>query len=144
MSNSWPFCVTCGSILSAPNDMINDVIKCSCCGRTCKFSELKIDPVVTTSMPKQRPLWLDEYDNSLASFENVDDLSRTTTSRANAASSKKKEGQGLSKHATIDEPCPKCKHPTLYFYTMQLRSVDEGSTVFYECPNCNHKFSQNN
>ena len=51
---------------------------------------------------------------------------------------------GRNKHATIDEPCPKCKHPTLYFYTMQLRSVDEGSTVFYECPECAHKFSQNN
>ena len=49
-----------------------------------------------------------------------------------------------NKHATIEEPCPKCKHPTLYFYTMQLRSVDEGSTVFYECPKCAHKFSQNN
>ena len=51
---------------------------------------------------------------------------------------------GRNKHATIDEPCPQCKHPTLYFYTMQLRSVDEGSTVFYECPECAHKFSQNN
>jgi DNA-directed RNA polymerase I subunit RPA12 len=27
---------------------------------------------------------------------------------------------------------------------MQLRSVDEGSTVFYECVKCSHKFSQNN
>ena len=46
--------------------------------------------------------------------------------------------------ATVDEPCPKCNHPQLEFYTMQLRSADEGQTVFYECPNCGHKFSQNN
>ncbi len=54
------------------------------------------------------------------------------------------EKEEMEKHAKIDEPCPKCSHPELYFYTMQLRSVDEGSTVFYECPKCNHKFSQNN
>jgi DNA-directed RNA polymerase I subunit RPA12 len=44
----------------------------------------------------------------------------------------------------VNESCPKCKHPQLYFYTMQLRSVDEGQTVFYECGNCEHKFSTDN
>lgn len=28
--------------------------------------------------------------------------------------------------ATVDEPCPRCKHPVLEYYTMQLRSADEG------------------
>mmetsp|Transcript_274 Transcript_274/g.726 ORF Transcript_274/g.726 Transcript_274/m.726 type:complete len:141 (+) Transcript_274:232-654(+) len=46
--------------------------------------------------------------------------------------------------ATVDEPCPKCKHRVLRFYTMQLRSADEGQTVFYECEKCKHTFSQNN
>jgi DNA-directed RNA polymerase I subunit RPA12 len=38
--------------------------------------------------------------------------------------------------AQIDQPCPKCDHPELEYYTMQLRSADEGQTVFYECTNC--------
>lgn len=46
--------------------------------------------------------------------------------------------------ATVDEPCPKCGHGQLEYYTMQLRSADEGQTVFYECPKCRHKYSVNN
>ena len=48
------------------------------------------------------------------------------------------------KLATIDEHCPKCDHPQMTFFTMQLRSADEGATVFYSCPNCQYKFSVNN
>jgi DNA-directed RNA polymerase I subunit RPA12 len=46
--------------------------------------------------------------------------------------------------ATIEQPCDKCGHPRLFFHTAQLRSADEGSTVFYECPNCGHSYSVNN
>lgn len=46
--------------------------------------------------------------------------------------------------ATVEEPCPKCKHPILEYYTMQLRSADEGQTVFYECRKCDYRYSTNN
>jgi len=46
--------------------------------------------------------------------------------------------------ATVDEKCPQCGHEGMEFYTMQLRSADEGQTVFYECPDCKYKYSQNN
>lgn len=42
------------------------------------------------------------------------------------------------KGTKIKEECPKCKSEYMYFYTMQLRSADEGQTVFYEC-DCGHK-----
>jgi DNA-directed RNA polymerase subunit M/transcription elongation factor TFIIS len=45
--------------------------------------------------------------------------------------------------ASVDDPCPRCKNPTMYFYTMQMRSVDEGQTVFYECPKCSYTYNTN-
>ncbi|RLN71008.1 hypothetical protein BBJ28_00002487 [Nothophytophthora sp. Chile5] len=46
--------------------------------------------------------------------------------------------------ATVEETCPKCNNPEMDYYTLQLRSADEGQTVFYECKKCGHKFSVNN
>jgi DNA-directed RNA polymerase I subunit RPA12 len=113
---SWPFCPTCGTILNPP--VSSDEVKCSFCPFKCNFMEVASEEVITTSASSAKPAWVD-----------IDQDQDTET---------------MQKHAVIDEPCPKCAHHQLYFYTMQLRSVDEGSTVFYECPNCNHKFSQNN
>lgn len=45
-------------------------------------------------------------------------------------------GGKMRQNATVDEKCPKCGNPQLEFYTMQLRSVDEGQTCFYECVKC--------
>lgn len=65
--------------------------------------------------------------------------------RANQEEGEKSEDENAGPiRATVEEPCPKCLHPQLNFYTMQMRSADEGQTVFYECTKCQHKFSQNN
>ncbi|KAL0212209.1 hypothetical protein RCL1_005835 [Eukaryota sp. TZLM3-RCL] len=51
-----------------------------------------------------------------------------------------------SQDVVISETCPKCGHDKMSFRTMQLRSVDEGSTVFYTCLNtkCKFTYSLNN
>lgn len=46
--------------------------------------------------------------------------------------------------ALINEKCPECGNPQVQFRTLQLRSADEGTTVFYTCPKCNYKWSTNN
>ncbi|KAK9801366.1 hypothetical protein WJX73_001105 [Symbiochloris irregularis] len=52
-------------------------------------------------------------------------------------------GEVTRTRATVDETCPKCGNLEMEFYTMQLRSADEGQTVFYECAKCKYKYSQN-
>ena len=112
---SWPFCPLCGTILDPPAGTLDEV-RCTQCPFKSRFSAMQAKEVVTRSAPRARPNWIAE----------------------------ETEGERVERHATIEEPCPKCGHPEMLFYTMQLRSVDEGSTVFYECPSCSHKFSQNN
>ncbi|KAK6222523.1 camk protein kinase [Colletotrichum tabaci] len=44
----------------------------------------------------------------------------------------------------ISEECPKCGSTEMHYSEIQLRSADEGTTIFYSCPKCNHKFMDNN
>ncbi|KAJ3672895.1 hypothetical protein LUZ60_006269 [Juncus effusus] len=53
-----------------------------------------------------------------------------------------KHEEGVQR-ATVNEACPVCHHPQLEYYTKQLRSADEGQTVFYECPKCKYKSKDN-
>lgn len=86
--------------------------------------------VVTHSHSRPVPEWLVEYRATHGTAEE-----KATAGKEAAA---KKPAR-----AVVSEECPKCKNPTMEFYTMQLRSADEGQTVFYECPKCSHKFSVN-
>ena len=111
------FCPNCGTLLQL--GAVNPI----CCER-CNFHLYVRRPsknyVVTKSETRSIPDWL---------------------STADIKKTKKDTGKD---RMTVDEPCPKCSHSWVEFYTVQLRSVDEGSTVFYECPSCGHNWSQNN
>lgn len=40
---------------------------------------------------------------------------------------------------STQEPCPACDNPELLFKAVQLRSADEGTTIFYRCARCGHR-----
>lgn len=42
-----------------------------------------------------------------------------------------------------DRECSKCGNVGMSYTTMQLRSADEGQTVFYICPKCRHREVEN-
>ncbi|XP_014275304.1 DNA-directed RNA polymerase I subunit RPA12 [Halyomorpha halys] len=44
---------------------------------------------------------------------------------------------------TVERKCPRCNNDKMSYATLQLRSADEGQTVFYTCTNCKFKETEN-
>ena len=44
---------------------------------------------------------------------------------------------------TVDRKCAKCGYEKMSYATLQLRSADEGQTVFFTCLKCKFKESEN-
>jgi DNA-directed RNA polymerase I subunit RPA12 len=117
----WPFCPSCKATLNVDS---TGAIKCAVCTYSSDMTKLDEIPSSTTySIDRPVPLWAksDEEQKAL------------------------KQNQEPSR-ATVEEACVKCNAPEVGFYTVQMRSVDEGQTVFYECfnPQCRHTWSINN
>ncbi|XP_045496455.1 DNA-directed RNA polymerase I subunit RPA12 [Colias croceus] len=43
----------------------------------------------------------------------------------------------------VERKCPKCGCDRMSYATLQLRSADEGQTVFYTCVSCKYKETEN-
>ena len=115
----WPFCPSCRATLTVDR---TGAIECNVCPYRSNLSELDHLPESTTySADRPTPLWAKSDEEQAALRKSSEPV-----------------------RATIEEPCVKCGHPEVGYYTVQLRSVDEGQTVFYECPKCKHNWSVNN
>ncbi|XP_066138760.1 DNA-directed RNA polymerase I subunit RPA12 [Euwallacea fornicatus] len=51
--------------------------------------------------------------------------------------------EGEEEGPVVERKCPKCGNEKMSYATLQLRSADEGQTVFYTCTKCKFKESEN-
>lgn len=109
------FCDDCGGLLPASITHRKTTLICTVCGASCE--DVSEKTIVSESKPSEFPSAL-----------------RVKRSAVQAPI----DGETV-KDAEIEEPCDKCGTRLVRYYTQQLRGADEGSTVFYTCPNCGNK-----
>ncbi|ODV68944.1 hypothetical protein HYPBUDRAFT_104302 [Hyphopichia burtonii NRRL Y-1933] len=115
------FCTDCGNLLDTISS--KSTLDCKLCYKeypASNFADLK---VVTKSAE-------DAFPSTLRMKRSV-----VKTSLKN---------DELTEGATIQEKCPKCDNEEMQYHTLQLRSADEGATVFYTCTSCGYRFRTNN
>ncbi|XP_006034960.1 DNA-directed RNA polymerase I subunit RPA12 [Alligator sinensis] len=100
------FCPECGTVLPLPG--VQDRVTCVCCDFAIAVRDFE-GRLVQSSVEFHRP-------------------------RA-AAVPGGGDGQEV-KGPVIDRKCPQCGHEGMVYHTRQMRSADEGQTVFYTCAEC--------
>ena len=68
----------------------------------------------------------DDENNPTPPVSCTSSTSNRKTDGTKIGSERDDENVSRERRATVDEPCPKCDNHVLRFYTMQLRSADEG------------------
>ncbi|KAG7500898.1 DNA-directed RNA polymerase I subunit RPA12 [Solea senegalensis] len=101
------FCPECGSVLPLPG--IHDTVlcpRCSFCIPVAEFAGQEIRSTVVFNPVEQSAVTVDDVDDS--------DL----------------------KGPVIDRRCSRCNKEGMVYHTRQMRSADEGQTVFFTCVHC--------
>lgn len=110
-----------------------DIAFCPTCG-TMLPSIPSVGPDLTCMACKTRV--------SLESFAETE-TSYTVKFNKKETSLKKKQGDDEDLGPIVDRKCPKCGHEQMSYAALQLRSADEGQTVFFTCLKCKYKESEN-
>ncbi|XP_065218346.1 DNA-directed RNA polymerase I subunit RPA12 [Planococcus citri] len=110
------FCTDCGSVL--PDVGITDVVTCYSCKKRTGVEIFK-------GMESKY----------VVHFNSVENM--------NIAKKTKKRDEGEADGPIAERTCRRCGHNQMSYAAMQLRSADEGQTVFYTCLKCKHTESEN-
>eukprot|EP01147_Barroeca_monosierra_P009042 gene9042-10342_t len=111
------FCERCGALL--PSWGKNGIISCNRC-----FFELPIASFANKKFfAKSRPYAFQKPDYNTSKDIQNGDATVSLSSILNRM---------LYPH-DIEEKCPKCGREEMTYTTAQLRSADEGQTIFYRC-----------
>ncbi|KAI9498625.1 transcription factor S-II-domain-containing protein [Zychaea mexicana] len=113
------FCPECGNLLDMPG-ADDDILLCNQCSHAFQTAGYEQTKVVTTSSQHA-------FQSSLKAKRHLVQQSKNA-----------KEAEAM-----IKEKCPSCGNDEMAYHTMQLRSADEGQTVFYSCKKCGYKYSVN-
>ncbi|KAM0801809.1 DNA-directed RNA polymerase I polypeptide [Usnea florida] len=111
---SLVFCTDCGNLLDGSSGDENAILKCDVCGN--ENRDTSISAITTRSKPAAFPSALRSKRSAVQTLTEED----------------------VQKDAVIRQTCPECGNKEMRYYTQQLRSADEGSTVFYSC-DCGHR-----
>ncbi|KZT09025.1 DNA-directed RNA polymerase I kDa polypeptide [Laetiporus sulphureus 93-53] len=114
------FCPDCGTLLDLPRDD-DMVVACEQCGHEEPASSYENIETVTRSHPDAFPSLLRQKGKTQTKVHDANDALLKVTER-----------------------CPECGHMEVYSKELQLRSADEGSTVFYTCVKCKFGWRVNN
>ncbi|GAO18987.1 hypothetical protein UVI_02060600 [Ustilaginoidea virens] len=102
------FCSDCGNLLPSSQDR---QVKCDCCAKLCKNTLLgSVSFSSTSDFPSE--LRNKRIINMPKQLSAQDTWSRT------------------------DVKCRECGAEEVQYTALQLRSADEGTTMFYSCPKC--------
>ncbi|EAA07851.5 DNA-directed RNA polymerase I subunit RPA12 [Anopheles arabiensis] len=109
------FCPDCGSILPP----LKNSNRVSCYGCQSEF-----DAAAFGTMETEYTIHFNSYANK-------------KSDQADRAEGEEAEGP------IVNRQCPKCGNDQMSYATLQLRSADEGQTVFFTCTKCKYKMSEN-
>ncbi|KAJ5102721.1 DNA-directed RNA polymerase I subunit [Penicillium argentinense] len=109
------FCTDCGNLLRESTGDADAILHCDVCGTRNK--DTTPQTIVSESKPSAFPSAL-----------------RSKRSAVQTLSAEDRKTEAVTNHT-----CEKCGRKEMFFTTVQLRSADEGSTVFLRCV-CGHKY----
>ncbi|KAK2576514.1 hypothetical protein KPH14_005837 [Odynerus spinipes] len=109
------FCPDCGSILPLLGD--SGGVSCYACKRN----------------------WGPEVFGDMAMSYSIPFKSNNTYAQPKQTDDKEEDGDG----PIVERRCPQCQNDKMSYATLQLRSADEGQTVFYTCTKCKFKETEN-
>ncbi|KAJ1909206.1 DNA-directed RNA polymerase I core subunit rpa12 [Tieghemiomyces parasiticus] len=116
---SLVFCSQCGSLLDPPGDQ--NTLVCRACGLAESCQQFEDIEIRTQTSRSAFP----------SALRNKQSLVQTDLS------------QIREEAATIAQTCDNCGAKEMEYHTRQMRSADEGQTIFYNCRQCGYTFSHN-
>lgn len=120
------FCSDCGSILPLLREKGN--VSCYACSRTCAPEGSNKHILIHKEIYVSFSVFGDMEVKYTIHFNTIQDRA----SNMSQTKDKKDQPEG----PVVERRCPACGNDKMSYATLQLRSADEGQTVFYTCTRC--------